>query len=847
MLRSHKDKKWIIFILVILGCLAVVGTVQADWQQRTKLTASDAEDLNNFGKSVAISGDTAIVGAVFDDDNGFDSGAAYVFHWDGTNWVEQAKLTASDGATVDNFGWSVAISDDTVVVGAPYDDDNGNDCGSAYVFVWNGSSWAEQDKLTASDGATLDNFGKSVAISSDTVIVGTPYDDDYGTDSGAAYVFNRQGDTWSEQAKLTAGAAGDNFGNAVAISGNTVIAGAIYDDANGTDSGSAYVFIYHGTSWLQSDKLKASAAADLDNFGHSIAIDGNTIVVGAIYDDDDNGYDCGVAYVFVPEVGGGIGSTNWKQQAKLLADDGYSEDLFGCSVSISDKTIIVGAYGDDDNGLDSGSAYVFGWDGTNWGQQTKLTASDGAAVDNFGWSVSISNDTAIIGAIYDDDGGNDKGSAYIFHACPGADLDDDCLVNFTDHAVLANQWQSEAQWPEKQKLTASDGAANDHFGRAVAISGDNAIVGAQDANGVVQDCGSAYIFYFNGTNWGNQAKLSAPDGAADDYFGSTVSISGDTAVVGAPGDDDNGDNSGSAYIFQWNGTNWIQQAKLTASDGFNTDFFGCSVSISGDTVIVGALGWGNNKGRAYIFKGRGMGWIEQAQLNASDGAELDEFGHSVCISGDTAIVGAPEDESAAGSAYVFHRQGTTWNQQAKLTASDGASLKRFGISVYIRGESAIVGEGNSLGTSAAYIFQREGANWSEQAKLLPPDGASVSFPREWVGINGDIAVLGAGYNDDHGTNSGEAYIFYLQGTNWTKKAELTASDGAAFDLFGLSAYISNDTAIIGAPYDDNDNGDDSGSAYIYKLDSPVSDLNVDWLVSLKDLAIVADQWLQCGQ
>ncbi|MCH7984763.1 MAG: hypothetical protein IIC28_12430, partial [Chloroflexi bacterium] len=219
-------------------------TVGALQTELAKLTAGEATAGDQFGDSAAIDGETAVFGSKFDDDAGSDSGTASVFVRNGTSWSLQQKLAASDAAAGDTFGNSVAISGDTVVVGAPLDSDAGTDSGSAYVFVRSGTSWSQQAKLTAGDAAAGDFFGVSVAISGDTVVVGAPFDADAGADSGSAYVFVRSGTTWSQQAKLTAGdaAAGDQFGCSVAISGDTVVAGTPFDDDAGTDSGSAYVF-----------------------------------------------------------------------------------------------------------------------------------------------------------------------------------------------------------------------------------------------------------------------------------------------------------------------------------------------------------------------------------------------------------------------------------------------------------------------------------------------------------------------------------------------------------------------------------------------------------------------------
>jgi hypothetical protein len=275
--------------------------------------------------------------------------------------TQQAKLTASDAAAVDLFGNSVAISVRTIVVGSQRDDDAGADSGSAYVFVRSGTNWSQQAKLTASDAAAGDEFGVSVAISGETIVVGAPSDSDAGPFSGSAYVFVRNGMSWSQQAKLTASdaAAGDEFGISVTISGRTVVVGSRSDDDAGFNSGSAYVFVRGGVSWRQQAKLVASDAAAVDRFGTSVAISGRTVVIGSPEDDDTAGINQGSVYVFV------WSGTSWNQQAKLMASDAAAVDRFGTSVAISGETVAVGAPLDDDacrpaNPLcESGSAYIF--------------------------------------------------------------------------------------------------------------------------------------------------------------------------------------------------------------------------------------------------------------------------------------------------------------------------------------------------------------------------------------------------------------------------------------------------------------------------------------------------------
>ncbi len=420
----------------------IVAVIAPAWGQVInedfKILASDGTVYDYFGYSVSVSGETAVVGAYLDDDLGDRSGSAYVFEKVGGVWTQQAKLLASDGAMHDYFGLSVSVSGETAVVGAYLDDDLGDRSGSAYVFERVGGVWTQQAKLLASDGATHDRFGWSVSVSGETAVVGAWRDDDNGFNSGSAYVFEKVGGVWTQQAKLlpSDGEVYDRFGWSVSVSGETAVVGAYDDDNNGTRSGSAYVFEKVGGVWTQQAKLLPSDGAGGDHFGLSVSVSGETAVVGA-YLDDDNGLGSGSAYVF--EKVGGV----WTQQAKLLASDGVQRDYFGFSVSVSGDTAVVGAYGDDDNGTSSGSAYVFEKVGGVWTQQVKMLPSYMLGNDEFGDSVSVSGETAVVGAHLDDDNGNNSGSAYVFDlgGCP-ADLTGDGVVNTQDFIAFLGAWSA---------------------------------------------------------------------------------------------------------------------------------------------------------------------------------------------------------------------------------------------------------------------------------------------------------------------------------------------------------------------------------------------------------------------
>ena len=326
--------------------------------------------------------------------------------------------------------------------------------------------------------------------------------------------------------------------------------------------------------------------------------------------------------------------------------------------------------------------------------------------------------------------------------------------------------------------------AGDEFGKAVAIDGNWLIVGAQFDDEMGKDRGAAYVFERTpgaANAWTQTTKLTAADGAFRDFFGQTVAISGTHAVVGAPEDDDLGNQSGSAYVFERNPVDgrWSQVAKLTANDGEANDSFGSAVTIAGDTVIVGANEHShqgvNNNGAAYVFQRNpsNSSWEQVAKLTANDGDELDRFGFAVALVGERALIGAPFDDdqsNVGGSAYIFERTADTnnWSQIAKLTAADPTLGNQFGHSVALTNEQALIGS--------------------------PED-------------------------DDIGSGSGAAYMFQYDSSNnsWSQLNKLIANDGAAFDLFGSAVSLSDELALIGAHESDNLGEDDSGSTYIFQF------------------------------
>lgn len=375
------------------------------WTQQAQLAPTNGAAGDAFGTVVAVDGDTMLVGSYSESQQ---RGRVRVLVRSGTTWNQQAVLTAGDSQIGDLFGWSVDLSGDVAVVGAI--GTAGGDPGAAYVFTRTGTTWTQQAILTAADGAPADEFGDSVAVSGDTVVVGAAYHDGAANNAGAAYVFTRSGAAWSQQAKLVApsGAVDDLFGYSVGLDADTAVVGAFARDVGTVENaGAAFVFTRTAGTWTLQQQLVALDPSDWDLLGYSVDISGDTIAAGA-YLDDTKGDAAGSAHVFIRSAG------VWTRQAELVALDGSPADFFGWSVAVDGDLAVVGAMNDDAAALYGGSAYTFTRTGTTWLAPAKLVGSDTASEDSFGYSVAIDGRTAAVGAPGADRAAAGSGSVYVF-------------------------------------------------------------------------------------------------------------------------------------------------------------------------------------------------------------------------------------------------------------------------------------------------------------------------------------------------------------------------------------------------------------------------------------------------
>ena len=729
--------------------------------------AFDTSANDWFGFPVDIDGNLIIIGAYQEDDaGGLTSGKAYIYNATTGALVHTLdNPNGYDTSANDRFGYSVSMSGNRAIVGAYLEDDAGGSAsGKAYIFnATTGALVHTLDNPNAFDTSAVDIFGYSVAISGNYAIVGAYQEDDFlGANSGKAYIFDVTTGLLVhtlDNPNALAPAASDWFGRTLDISGDRCIVSAYGETNEAGESGSGKAYIFNVTTGELVDTLDNPDPFGTDDindyFGWSVAISGNRAIVSCINEDDADNTNSGKAYIFNVTTGALLHTLD-----NPNAFGTSQGDNFGGSVAISGNYAIVGAASEDDaGGTTSGKAYIFDvTTGLLVHTVDNPNAFGTSAGDNFGRMVSISGDRCIVSAYLEDDGGNASGTAYIYKlpiARPEA-----ALLYTLDNP------------------NAFDTSDSDQFGTSVAISGNRAIVGATREDEGGTSSGKAYIF--DATTGSLVHTLDNPNASTGDEFGHSVAISGNRAIVGALYEDDPGNfNSGKAYIFDV--TTGALVYTLDNPNAYGTalsDFFGWSVSISGNYAIVGAYGEddadGTPSGKAYIFDVTTGSLVHTLDNpNAYNTSVGDRFGNSVSISGNYAIVGAWLEGDASGNqsgkAYIFD-------------ATTGSLVHTLD-------------NPNAFGTSEEDGF-----------------GHSVS-------ISGNYAIVSARFEDDAGgTSSGKAYIYnVISGTLVHTLDNPNAFDTSASDLFGISVAISGNYTIVGALWEDDAGGDQSGKAYIYEF------------------------------
>lgn len=628
-------------------------------------------------------------------------------------------------------------------------------------------------------------MGFSVAIDGELAAVGAPR---YDNSKGIVGIYLREGIEWKLLTTLQADGDKKEFGSSVGVSGNLVVIGCYNDSL-------VYVYDREGATV---EKIALPERENDQRFGRSVAIHNNTIVVGAEGTEKSKG----VVYIFEKK------NSTWALSQKLVPEDQTEDDRFGHAVDVSQDRILVGA-------MNSNAAYIFERTENEWKQSARLSVpfTSDYVIARPNSCVSIQGNIAVVGAPYNSEGGWRAGAAFVFEKEGSvwkqtARLDPSDVdrirqvyghsVSIAENTIVVGSWgtgegvylyeKEEEQWTEIKKIIVDSTDSDHNF--SVAMSGSTIITGGPFSQ---SENGSAFFLERHPLNW-HDVRIQKVDMAAypivvsDHKFGQGVALKGNIAVIGAPGDDIININAGAAYVYKRTKGQWKQQTKLMPKPSYwhYEHKFGSDVSIYDHTILIGAYSyrWNTSRsGAAYIYHETDTGWVSTEKLVAWEKANRnDSFGQSVALYDSIAMVSASSDSTNQPVVYVFIQNDTSWVPQTKLTSKDGEA--RFGASLALEGNTAIVGApGLNCEGGVVYIFNRNGSQWTQTAKLAPKD-ATCHFG-DAVAIAGNTIIIGS--------SEKKAYIFENSGSEWTQVAEL------ATDIRG-SSYGSHKRVAISDKY-----------------------------------------------
>ncbi len=736
-----------------------------DWVETQQIKASSEFTYDGFGSSISVNDNTLVVGA----DGIAPSGAVYVFEKTTNNtWTEIAEIYPSEDLFDGAFGESVAISNNTIVIGA-----SGYDEFGAFVYEkQNDNSWQEVQSLSASDGNNF-TYARDVAISGNRILIGDVGHTNLSYEQGHALIYEKSYEgEWIQVKTLEAsnGYQEDFFADALAMNNNRIVVNLSADQL---DIGYLHIFHKSEGNWIETHIL-SDPGPEYSNydFGYHVAVADGLIVTTSgefvhFFEDID--------YTEADSDGDGLTDSNDSHPSDPCLPV-QNEDYTNFD---SENEIWANADCDGD-GVTNGEEVAHN---TNPYVSDipaaicqEITSSDGAVSDFFGKVMAISEDekTIAISSYNDDDLGNNSGSVYIF-----------------------NQNNS-GNWVETQKLNASDGQVDDVFGLSMTFAGETLAISAYKQN---HNTGAVYLFDQSPTGvWEEVQKLLPSDTALYQQFGYSISGIENYLIIGAQNNAENGTNSGAAYIFNRdsNGT-WIESKKLTASDGEAHDNFGISVAITTNTAVVGA--WYDddsieNSGAAYIFEYLSNDWVEVAKVKASDISSGSGYATSVAIENQTLVVGAASinnNDTHTGSAYVYEKSSGVWSQTQKLIPTNGAAQDRFGLHVAINNNRIVCGisgnDENGPSRGAVQVFEKQNnVNWNATQKLLACDlGSDYANFGNGVALSKNLVVAGTNFF----SATGSAYVFELKENIPNDELELSVN------ITNISCHGSNDASIIG--------------------------------------------------
>lgn len=833
---------------------AVISTGLCALPESGRWTDAALPEGSAFGGAVALDGNTGVLGAYnapAPDSTSLGTGAVYIYDLSSESPSLVQVLHPSD-SIAHQFGWSVAISGSTIVVGEPAAYLNDVPVGLAYVYERIDGAWQQTAQLSMAAAQSSDAFGYSVAIHNETIVVGARNHQETPGIHGAAAVFQNSGGGWQQVAEFDNPASGSSFGTSfgfgasVTVFNDTIAVGAEGDRTDGVSVGSVYLYDRDDAGWQLSQRLAAPASGTISSFGRRVSMRANTLAVAmpnaqsadsnpggaVIYERSDSGQWVEGLSIAIPQ--------NPQQPSSVLR--------IGTDVATDGDHVVVSARTFRD---DVARFYYFRKVAGNW----QLTQRFSPEVFDYNGSpvLAMRGDTVLAGISQNteaypqgyairfaqlDDYGDCNGNGVpddcdigdgIEEDCNGNGVPDSCDVangssadcngnGFPDECETAERW-------ENDRLTPSHQYEQQNFGASIAVDGDTAIIGARGSTITTDNApGEAYVFQ-NVSGWNETDQLMPDDDPAPLTYGASVALSGDTAVVGAPYDDAGvAFGAGSAYVFRETDGTWTQISKLTAPNAAEASYFGGSVAIEGDTIVVGASGVSDssmdNVGAAYIFKEINGTWQLAAQLSPPEAGISYEFGASVAIRGNLIAVGAPINSSA----FLYRKLEGTWQLTQHLPDEAASVFPYFGTSVAIGDYAIVVGAinyplGPSSATGRAYVFEPSYAGWEQVATLQNAVSADNDNFGARVAIGDGVIAVCDFLRRPFGGISGTGVITLYRRTwgEWVQDVPIAVSNAyeSAGDALGASVAVVGNQILCGAVCDVD--SIDAGAVYVYDI------------------------------
>lgn len=701
------------------------------WNQVAVLNNNRQNANNQFGYSVSLLGNRAIVGAPFGNGS-FDSSAVYVFDLIEGDWQETQVLFPAENLLFSRFGASVSLITDRILIGSPNEGEDS--AGAAYVYDYNNSNWELTQRFQSDDVQSSDNFGWSVSLQNNTAIISAPNDDDLGDNSGAAYLFNFDGLSWQQTAKIVAedSFAGERFGHRVDIDQQRLVVGSDISANAVTNNSFVYIFELINGNWLFTQKL--TEGSNQSQFGSSVNLNGNYLVVGAT----SYPFCCNkTGAVFLYEYLNG----SWERQRTIVPASESNSSRFGSSVVITDSQILVGANRHQGGAVNSGSVFWYTNENNNGVENDFISIENHGYLNNFGISIKLDGKTLMSGAPDRFFNPELPGSVYVFN-------------------------KNNLSWIQSQKLVASDATTGDYFGHAISLEGDRALISApKDFVINAEESGVIYYFKLIDGQWHEQQIIIPSDPKVGDLFGFSIILQGDLAVVGAPGHFDDL-TAGTVYVYQYLNNSWQELTKLQAPDGQLGDGFGFSLDLYQNKLLIGAplqsAAAHVNSGSAYVYEQINETWQFKQKISI-DGGDGFIYGSSVSFFNEDILIGSPGDDAAGfavGAVYTYQFLNGMWEQKDQLIPEYYDGNDWFGFAMSTDHNKVVIGTFQQQGSAPefSYIYQKTNQDWQQMSKVSHnvSDHESYGFA---VDIDGSNVAVGAPSSKVHGRDSGIAYVY----------------------------------------------------------------------------------------